>query len=88
MACLQGDQQALESGTNIGISLEISDASCYAGMFKAKISFDIRQFIQYYVPTVDICHNDYSDYIPRGTFDSLLDARLKIDARRQNEHFF
>jgi len=45
MACLQGDQQALESGTNIGISLEISDASCYAGMFKAKISFDIRQFI-------------------------------------------
>jgi hypothetical protein len=73
MACLQGDQQALESGTNIGISLEISDASCYAGMFKAKISFDIRH---------------YSDYIPRGTFDPLLDAGLKIDARRQNEHFF
>jgi hypothetical protein len=88
MACLQGDQQTLESEIDIGISLEISDASCYAGMFKAKISFDIGQFIQYYVPTADACHNDYGDYIPRETFDSLLDAGLELDARRQSEHFF
>lgn len=88
MACLQGDQQALESSTDIGFSLEISDTSRYAGMFKAEIKFDIGQFIQYYVPTADFSRHVHSDYIPRATFDSLLDAELKIDARRQNNYFF
>jgi hypothetical protein len=88
MACLQGEQQALESRTDIGISLEISDTSCYAGMFKAEINFDIGQFIQYYVPTADVSYYVYSDSIPRATFDSLLDAGFKIDAGRQNRYFF
>jgi hypothetical protein len=88
MAFLQGDQQALESRTDMGISLEISDASRYAGMLKTEISFDIGEFIQHYVPNADVSYNDYSEYIPRLTFDSLLDAGIKIDAERQNKHFF
>lgn len=88
MAFLQGDQQALESRTDMGISLEISDASRYAGMLKTEISFDIGEFLQHYVPNADVSYNDYSGYIPRLTFDSLLDAEIKIDAERQDKHFF
>ncbi|KAF2993357.1 hypothetical protein E8E13_001411 [Curvularia kusanoi] len=88
MAFLQGDQQALESRTDMGISLEISDASRYAGLLETEINFDIEEFIQHYVPNADVSHNDYSEHIPRSTFESLLDAGIKIDAERQNKHFF
>ena len=88
MACLQGDQQVLESRTDMGISLEISDASRYAGMLEAEIRFDVREFVQHYVPTADVSYNDYRGYIPHWTFGSLLDAEIKIDAERQNKHFF
>lgn len=87
MICLCGEDQVLESSTDVGLSLAISDSSSQTGKLEAAINFDVEEFIQYYVPTVDLSRYGATD-IPREIFDDLDDAGLKIGATRRNRSCF
>jgi hypothetical protein len=87
MLCLCGDDQALESSTNLGLSLEISDGSSHTGKLEADIRFDVEKFVQYYVPNADISCSGSIDYIPREIFGQLLDGELEMVSKRRNRYF-
>ncbi|KAI4264897.1 MAG: hypothetical protein L6R42_000011 [Xanthoria sp. 1 TBL-2021] len=88
MICLRGEDQTLESFTDIGLSLEISDRSSHTGKLEAEIKFDVEKFVQYYIPTADLLCYGSINCIPREIFEQLLDVELKIGPMRRNRYFF
>jgi hypothetical protein len=87
LLCLCGDNQILESNTDIGLSLEISDLSSHAGKLEAKVEFDVGKFVQYYVPAADFLRYGSFDCIPRDVLGLLLDVEHRIESTRQDRCF-
>jgi hypothetical protein len=87
MLCLCGDSQVLESFTDLGLSVDISDGSSHTGKLEADIRFDVKKFVQYYVPTTDLSSCGSIDYIPREMFGQLLDVELELVPMRRNRYF-
>lgn len=88
MICLYGEDQCLESDTDLGLSLEISTWSSHAGKLEAKIKFDVEKFVQYYLPTADLSCYGSLDCIPRDIFGMLLDVELNVRLMRRKRYFF
>jgi hypothetical protein len=87
MLCLCGDDQVLESSTDLGLSLEISDGSSHTGKLEADIRFDVEKFVQYYIPTADLSCYGSIGYIPGEIFGQLLDVELETVPMRRNRYF-
>jgi hypothetical protein len=87
MICLCGEDQTLESSTDIGLSLEVSAQSSHTGKLEAEIKFDVGKFVQYYLPTTDLSCYDSIGYIPREDFGQLVDLELRIGSTRRNKYF-
>src|ERR1700712_2565336 len=66
MLCLCGEDQCLESDTDLGLSLEVSDWPSHAGKLEAKINFDTTKFIRCYLSTADLSGHGSYDCIPRN----------------------
>ena len=88
MICLCGDDQCLESDTDLGFSLEVSNWSSQAGKLEAKIKFDTEKFIRCYLPTADLSCYDPHDCIPRNIFGRLLDVELNLRPMRHKRYLF
>ncbi len=89
MIYLRGEDQCLESDTDLGLSLEISTRSSHAGKLEAKIKFDVEKFVQYYLlPTADLSSYGSLDCIPRDIFGMLLDVELNVRLMRRKRYFF
>jgi hypothetical protein len=81
MICLRG------YNTHIGLSLHISDGSYHSGKLEAEITFDVEQFVRYYMPTTNSSSCFSIGSMPRETFDQLLDVELNIGAVRRKKWF-
>jgi hypothetical protein len=88
MICLSGEDQCLESDTDLGLSLEISNWTSHGGKLEAKIKFDAEKFIRYYLPTASMSYYGSRNCIPCNIFGMLLDIELKMRPMRRKRYFF
>lgn len=88
MLYICGNDHCLELVSDLGLSMDISTAPTQVGTMSAKIEFDLRKFIQYFLPTANhSCYDEMSD-IPREVFDQLAnEVEQKINSARNESNF-
>ncbi|OAL44948.1 hypothetical protein IQ07DRAFT_684390 [Pyrenochaeta sp. DS3sAY3a] len=88
MICLCGEDLILQSSTDIGLSLQISDQYSPPGKLDAQIKFDVEQFVRYYIPTADHSCYDNVNNIPHEYFRQLAGLELNLRAMRSVRDLF
>lgn len=74
--------------TEIGLKRKLDSHYHPCSGLRAHISFDIAEFIQYYVPTAGTSSSDSRDRIPQDVCKSPLDAQSDIYTWRETSGLF